>query len=257
MTDQGASRPTVLILSPVKDAARSLPSYVRRLERLSYPPELLSLGILESDSRDGTFARLQAMRPRLQRRFRRVCLLKRDFGFRMPPGMPRWAPAFQQVRRAVLARSRNRLLMQALDDEDWVLWLDVDVVAFPADIIETLLSVQRDIVHPHCVLEAGGPTFDRNAWRDKGRSLMSDLCGADGPIRIDAVGGTVLLVRADCHRDGLVFPPFPYGRRNPRIRDEHPVWGIGEIETEGLGMMAYDMGLQCWGLPDYEVLHQK
>ena len=25
----------------------------------------------------------------------------------------------------------------------------------------------------------------------------------------------------------------------------------------GLGMMAYDMGLQCWGLPDYEVLHHQ
>jgi len=256
MTEQ-ASRPTVLILSPAKDAASHLPSYVKGLEHLSYPRELMSLGMLESDSVDGTFARLQALRPQLEQRFNRVSLFKRDFGFRMPPGIPRWTPAFQQVRRGILARSRNYLLMRALDDEDWVLWLDTDVVDYPVDLIETLLSAQRDIVHPHCVLEPGGPTFDRNAWRDKGRLLMSDLRGAEGPVRIDSVGGTVLLVRADCHRDGLIFPPFPYGRSNPRIRDIHPVWGIGEMETEGLGMMASDMGLQCWGLPDYEVFHQK
>ena len=86
---------------------------------------------------------------------------------------------------------------------------------------------------------------------------MSDLRGADGPVRLDSVGGTVLFLRADLHRDGLVFPPFPYGRENPKIRDSHPVWGKGEIETEGFGMMAHDMGLQCWGLPDYEVLHHE
>jgi len=257
MNESVSSSPTVLVLTPVKDASGNLPCFVRGLERLSYPPELLTLGLLESDSIDDTFARLQALRPQLERRFNRVSLFKRDFGFHLPPTVPRWTPAFQQVRRSVLARSRNHLLMRALDDEDWVLWLDVDVVDYPSNLIEFLLSVQRDIVHPHCVLEPGGDTFDRNAWRDKGRTLMSDLRGSDGPVRIDSVGGTVLLVRADCHRDGLLFPPFPYGRPNPRIRDTHPVWGIGEMETEGFGMMAYDMGLQCWGLPDYEVFHQK
>ena len=256
MTAESPSRPRVLILTPVKDAEGSLVTYANGLERLCYPRESLSLGMLESDSVDGTYALLQGLQPQLEKRFSRVSLFKRDFGFHLPPGVPRWAPAFQQFRRAVLARARNHLLMRALDDEDWVLWLDVDVVDYPPDLIETLLSAQRDIVHPHCVLEPGGPTFDVNAWRDKGESVMSDLRGADGPVRIDSVGGSVLLVRADCHRDGLIFPPFPYGQRNPKIRDEHPIWGAGEIETEGFGMMAHDMGLQCWGLPDYEVIHQ-
>ena len=29
----------------------------------------------------------------------------------------------------------------------------------------------------------------------------------------------------------------------------------GEIETEGFGLMALDMGVQCWGLPTLEILH--
>ena len=29
----------------------------------------------------------------------------------------------------------------------------------------------------------------------------------------------------------------------------------GELETEGLGIMAIDMGYQCWGMPNLEVLH--
>ena len=31
----------------------------------------------------------------------------------------------------------------------------------------------------------------------------------------------------------------------------------GEIETEGLGIMAHDMGHQCWGMPNLEVRHAK
>jgi peptide chain release factor subunit 1 len=74
-------------------------------------------------------------------------------------------------------------------------------------------------------------------------------------MRLDAVGGTMLLVRADLHRDGLVFPSFLYGVASSHIRSKHPVWGKGEIETEGLGAMAADMGIQCWGLPDLEIIH--
>jgi len=67
----------------------------------------------------------------------------------------------------------------------------------------------------------------------------------------------VLLVRADIHRDGLVFPPYPYGREHPNMRRPGP-WGpqiMGEIETEGLALMAADMGHQCWGMPNLEVVH--
>lgn len=249
-------QPDVLILTPVKDAAPHLTQYVAGLESLTYPRSRLSLGILESDSSDETLAILEQIRPRLEQRFARVNLFSRKYNFRIPTGVPRWAPTYQKTRRQILARSRNYLLSRALDEEDWVLWLDVDVVSYPADLIEQLLAVGRDIVHPHCVTVPGGPSFDRNAWRDQGRILLHDLRGADGPVRLDAVGGTALLIKADVHREGLIFPPFPYGVESRLMRKPHPVWGAGEIETEGLGIMAKDMGLECWGLPDLEVIHK-
>jgi len=114
-------------------------------------------------------------------------------------------------------------------------------------------------VHPHCVHQYGGETFDLNAWREDGRIHMQDLRHADGPVRLDAVGGTMLLVRADLHRDGLIFPPFFYGGGSRAIRSRHPLVGkgAGELETEGFGIMAQDMGHQCWGLPNLEILHRK
>jgi hypothetical protein len=65
----------------------------------------------------------------------------------------------------------------------------------------------------------------------------------------------MLLVRAGVHRDGLVFPPFPYGLGNARVRENNH-WR-GEIETEGFGIMASDMGVQCWGMPRLEIRHAR
>jgi len=240
---------TVLILTPVKDAAACLDGYCKRLRQLTYPHGAISLGLLESDSCDETFQALSRHVRRLRREFRRVGLWKRDFGYKLPASI-RHTEAIQAQRRAIMAKSRNHLLAHALDDEEWVLWLDVDVVEYPPDIIERLLATGKDLVHPHCVLDYGGPTFDRNGWRDHGRLHLDDLRSEGDLVELDAVGGTMLLVRADLHRDGLVFPSFPYGLRNSRIRGD-----CGELETEGLGMMAHDMGHRCWGMPNLEIRH--
>jgi peptide chain release factor subunit 1 len=247
---------TVLILTPMKTAASYLAGYFGGLEALTYPHELISLGVLEGDSSDDTFAALRQLMATACPRYYSKQLFKQDFGLTFPPDVPRHEHVYQATRRAVLARARNHLLFRALREHDWVLWLDVDVVEYAADILQQLIALDLDIVHPHCVLEYGGPSFDLNAWCDSGRRHMEDLRGR-GRVRLDSVGGTMLLVRADRHRDGLVFPPFFYGVRSRWVRSPHPQRGehLGEIETEGLAIMAKDMGIECWGLPDLEIRH--
>jgi hypothetical protein len=248
---EGAFVNRVLILTPVKDAIGGVSDYCDRLRSLTYPRELLSVGCLESDSSDDTWSQLQEAIPALERDgFRRTTLLKKDFGYVIPAGVLRSAPSIQRERRSILARSRNHLLFGALRDEEWVLWLDVDVIEYPRDIIERLLRQGKDILHPHCVIDYGGPTFDRNAWRDRGLLHMDDLRGEGDLVELDAVGAAMLLIRADLHRDGLIFPPFPYGVGHPVSRE-----GQGEIESEGLGIMAADMGHLCWGMPNLEIRH--
>lgn len=247
----------VLILTPVKQAASHLENYFAVLGRLIYPPQLLSLGFLEGDSTDDTYERLVDRLPQLRRCYRKVTLVKRDFGFHIPEDEPRWAPWWQLARRTVLAKSRNHLLFAALTDEDWVLWLDVDVEDYPVDVLDRLLATGKDILTPHCVTGYGGQSFDWNAWRDKGRVRMDSLRGGPDLVRLDAVGATMLLIRADIHRQGLVFPPYLYGRESRVARNPSPFVGrgVGEIESEALGLMAKDMGIQCWGLPNLEILH--
>ena len=57
-------------------------------------------------------------------------------------------------------------------------------------------------------------------------------------IPLDGVGGTALLVKAEVHRDGAMFPPFPFYHL---------------IETEGFAKMARRLGWGCFGLPNYFV----
>jgi hypothetical protein len=249
-------RETVLILTPMKSASRFLDGYFSRLHSLTYPHDRLSLGVLEGDSHDDTFARLTELMAAACPDFGAKNLFKKDFGATIPPGVPRFEAVYQATRRAVLARARNHLLFNALRQHDWVLWLDVDVVEYPRDILQRLIALDLDIVHPHCVVDYGGRSFDRNAWSDNGQLHMEDLRGR-GRVRLDSVGGTMLLVRADRHRDGLVFPPFFYGAQSRWARHPHPLRGdkVGEIETEGLAIMAKDMGVECWGLPDLEIRH--
>jgi glycosyltransferase involved in cell wall biosynthesis len=254
-------RPPILILTPVKDAARHLPGFLRAVCALAWPRDRLALGFLESDSRDRSYQRLAALRAELQGRFQRVALWKRDFGFR--PGVPRWDPRIQRTRRSLLARCRNELLERALAPGDqWVLWLDADVQSVPTDLIARLLAARKDVVVPHVVSARTGDTFDLNTWRlhpatrdldwspwmldgilqpprGLGRQYLGELRD-HRVVEVDAVGGSALLVRADLHRAGVVFP-------------HEPVRGL--IETEGLAVLAREHGSACVGLPDVRVVH--
>lgn len=252
--------PRVLILIPVKDAVNYLPQCLKNLRSLTYPHARISLGFLESDSQDGTYACLVEALPELQREFRRVAIFKRDYGYRMIGS--RWDLGKQRLRREILARSRNYLLSKTLDDEDWVLWLDVDVAQYPPDVIEQLLAYDKDIAVPNCVVTGTNRQYDLNTYKLKsaageidwqphiidgllqppaglGRWYLNDLRLFDA-VEVDAVGGTMLLIKADLHREGLIFPPYPY-----RLT----------IETEGLAAMAKDMGCRCWGLPKVIIHH--
>ena len=106
-----------------------------------------------------------------------------------------------------------------------MLWIDVDLVDYSPDILNMMLRTGKQIVHPDCVRSPAAigdhqcnQSFDLNAWCDNGTRHMHDLRGGDELVPIDSVGGTMLLVDADLHRDGLIFPAFPYGLQSMQIR---------------------------------------
>lgn len=160
----------------------------------------------------------------------------------------------------------------------WVLWLDGDIIESPPTLIQDLARHDKDIIVPNCFQrytnddgELDVRPYDFNSWRDS--SVAQELAAAMGPddillegyaemptyrlllakiakfagdpdydpkrlLPLDGVGGTALMVKAHVHRDGAMFPPFPFYHL---------------IETEGFAKMARRLNYESFGLPDYFV----
>jgi len=184
----------------------------------------------------------------------------------------------QKARRAAMSKARNSLLFTTLGPTTaWVLWLDSDIVETPHSLLQDLAHHDKPIIVPNCYQRFFDKErnkwdvrpYDYNSWIDSTtaqaiadkmgkdeillegyaematyRSLMAfmrdggDDADKQREIRLDGVGGTALLVKADVHRDGAMFPPFAFYHL---------------IETEGFAKMASRLGWTSWGLPNYLV----
>ena len=183
----------------------------------------------------------------------------------------------QRERRAALSKARNSLLFTTMGPSTaWVLWLDADVVETPATLIQDLAAHDRPVLAPACFQryvdergQAAVRPYDYNSWQDSDdakalakklgpdeiivegyaemptyRTLMAKIADTSAGrdqrkvIDLDGVGGAALMVKAEVHRDGAMFPPFPFYHL---------------IETEGFAKMARRLGWKCFGLPNYFV----
>ncbi|KAI1118938.1 Anp1-domain-containing protein [Nemania sp. NC0429] len=216
----------------------------------------------------------------LKNRFRSVVIERQDFDSPIvsQDEGERHKMENQKVRRASMSRARNSLLFTTLGVEtSWVLWLDADIVETPPSLIQDLAAHDKPLIVPNCYQrytdpETGKPAerpYDFNSWQDSPtaqeiaakmdpddiilegyrematyRSLMAYMADQgderDIEVPLDGVGGTALLVKADVHRDGAMFPPFPF---------------YNLIETEGFAKMARRLGWSATGLPNYKVYH--
>ncbi|KFY82338.1 hypothetical protein V500_10611 [Pseudogymnoascus sp. VKM F-4518 (FW-2643)] len=184
----------------------------------------------------------------------------------------------QKIRRAAMSRARNSLLFTTLGPStSWVLWLDADIIETPPSLIQDLALHDKPIIVPNCFQRFINPDtkkpderpYDYNSWQDSEQAQQ--LASKMGPddilvegypemptyralmayqfkegedinteMALDGVGGTALLVKADVHRDGAMFPPFAFYHL---------------IETEGFAKMARRLGWFSYGLPNYKIYH--
>jgi mannan polymerase complexes MNN9 subunit len=183
----------------------------------------------------------------------------------------------QAIRRSAMSKARNSLLFTTLGPSTaWVLWLDADIIETPHSLIQDLAGHDKPVIVPNCfqryIDEHGQKSirpYDYNSWQDSPaaqelakkmgpdeillegypemptyRTLMAMTADTTSSrdqskiINLDGVGGTALLVKAEVHRDGAMFPPFPFYHL---------------METEGFAKMARRLGWSCWGLPNYLV----
>lgn len=213
-------------------------------------------------------------------RFKSIIILRQDFdpAVASQDESERHKMSNQKARRAVMAKARNSLLFTTLGPStSWVLWLDSDVFESPPSLIQDLAKHDKPLIVANCFQrfynedkkKMDERPYDFNSWQDSEtaqkmaekmgpddillegyakmatyRALMThmgtDAGDKDLVVPLDGVGGTALLVKANVHRDGAMFPPFAF----------HHL-----IETEGFAKMAKRLGWQPYGLPNYRVYH--
>lgn len=213
-----------------------------------------------------------------EKKFKSIVIMRQDFepAIASQDEAERHKMENQKARRAVMSKARNSLLFTTLGPQtSWVLWLDADIVETPPNLIQDLAAHDKPVIVPNCfqryynedTKKMDERPYDFNSWQDSEiaqkmaesmgrddillegykdmptyRALMAYL-GTDekdksAEIPLDGVGGTALLVKADVHRDGAMFPPFAFYHL---------------IETEGFAKMAKRLGWQPFGLPNYRV----
>ena len=255
-------RPSVLIATPMKNAAAFLPRYIQLIEQLDYPSEQIGIAILSSDCTDSTEQDLENLKAAWQTRYRQVTIEREDFDFH--PETDRWHKSIQMQRRSIIAKCRNRLARQMNSDYDYCFFMDVDLSEMPADILQQMIGTGSDVTVANCVDEKG-EVFDLNnftyetyphfksLYRHGGREgllqppkgyprLYLDELSYLNQVPMDGVGGTALLIKADVLQQGVVFPETPYKYH---------------LETEGFGLMARERGFSVVGMPNLKVVHPR
>lgn len=212
------------------------------------------------------------------KRFASITILRQDFDppIQSQDEAERHKLENQRARRAAMSRARNSLLFTTIGPHtSWVLWLDADIVESPPSLVQDLASHNKPVLVPNCFQrytdKEGKPAvrpYDYNSWQDSQaaidlaatmdrdeiivegyemetwRTLMAmsvnqtEVHTPDEIIPLDGVGGTALMVKAEVHRDGAMFPAFSFYHL---------------METEGFAKMARRLGWQCFGLPYYFV----
>lgn len=213
-------------------------------------------------------------------RFKSIIIerLEYDSPFISQSGSEKYTLEGQRLRRSAIARAKNSLVFTTLNPAvAWVLWLDSDIIMTPPSLIQDLTSHNKPIITPNCFEKYLDPNtkklserpYDFSSWQDSEmsqklgqnigkddillegytkmvthRTLMAYMATENGElgkeVGLDSVGGAVLLVKAEVHRDGAMFPPFSFYHL---------------IESEGFAKMARRLGWNATGLPNYKVYH--
>ncbi|KAI5960237.1 MNN9 [Candida margitis] len=211
--------------------------------------------------------------------FKKVTLLRQDsnsLGSQLEK--ERHAFKVQKERRSMMALARNSLVFSTISPStSWILWLDADIVETPPTLIQDLVAHNKPVLSANVYQryfdeekqQQSIRPYDYNNWveSEEGlkiaaglsddeiivegyaematyRALMAHFYDAtqdvNSEMALDGVGGGAVMVKADVHRDGAMFPSFPFYHL---------------IETEGFAKMAKRLGYEVVGLPNYLVYH--
>ncbi|CCD24184.1 ANP1/MMN9/VAN1 family protein NDAI_0C05250 [Naumovozyma dairenensis CBS 421] len=181
----------------------------------------------------------------------------------------------EKEKRAEMALARNELLSSTLSHSTaWILWLDSNVIETPNTLIQDMTQHDKPVLATNVYMKdsndkdkANIRPYDFRNWIESdtalqlasempedeiivegmaglatNRQLMTNFYESDGSpteeLALDGIGAACTLVKSEVHRDGAMFPNFPFYHL---------------IESEGFAKMAKRLTYEVVGLPNYLV----
>lgn len=215
--------------------------------------------------------------------------LEKDLGFTRDE---RHRNYVQRKRRRNIARSRNFLLYNSLEDHEYTLFIDADVVDFAYNnTLDKFIKLDLDIIVPR--ISVGDITdYDKNSWRGpRAKPNDDDLRFMDenkwdewdkkwtphddhnmwhfnhfaenkNGEKDSHEGDLDYYVPLDSVGGAVLYAKADVYRKGAMFTTSYVVgteWtrheGYDGIETEGLCYVARPMGFKCWGFPNLVAHH--
>ncbi|KAG0671625.1 Golgi mannosyltransferase complex subunit [Maudiozyma exigua] len=181
-------------------------------------------------------------------------------------------------KRKYMASLRNELYVSTIGPETrYVLWLGSEIIGTPPSLVEDLISVDKPVVTTNIQIQNKDNTvsyeyenskswIENVNWYNKLQGYPQNSVFMEGiggiateririnhlmdvtarienllkTVEMDSVSVECTLIQSDVHRDGAMFPTFPFYHM---------------IETEGFAKMVKRLQYEVYGLPNYLVYH--
>jgi len=184
------------------------------------------------------------------------------------------------IKRKYLATLKNELVTSTIGPEDrYILWLGSEITETPESLIEDLISVKKPVVtaniqkHQENIKEGVSYDYENSkTWIENGNWQLQLNTFPPNYVVMEGIGGVVTervhinhlmekentkeshlsaigmdsvsmactLVQSDVHRDGAMFPNFPF---------------YHFVDTEGFSKMVKRLNYNLFALPNYIVYH--
>ena len=184
------------------------------------------------------------------------------------------------IKRKYMATLKNELFVSTIGPETrYVLWLGSEIINTPASLVEDLISLDKPVVTTNIQIKnkesdssesydyGNSKSWIENVnWYNKLQTYPQSSVFMEGigeiatervrinhlmdvtattennlkTVEMDSVSMECTLVQSDVHRDGAMFPNFPFYHL---------------IDSEGFSKMVKRLQYEVYGLPNYLVYH--
>jgi len=238
----------ILIGILVKNTGKYLRNLFDQLDNLEYNKKLISIVLLEGDSNDDSYRICKNIKSSTVN-YRRIDLLKLDFDYDLNHDFDRYNIDKFPKRIENLVISRNFVINNFLNDNDYVWWIDSDFENISSDTINKFIACDKDIVIPTL-------THDTWEYHDCGSVIFEN----DKQVRFQYMYSKDELIKLDradthCFIKSHVFNKIKYKFVNEVYYDG--CGGIQKCWSDGtyFSIQAVKLGFELYGAKHIIIKH--